>query len=132
MYNCDNTTIESNLISSNGNNGIELHYGNNDDIIDNFIQFNTKEDIRCENSGRLTFKNNTIQNSGSLEAGIWLYDCDRFLIESNIITGQWIGINIIYESDFNELINNYIDPGYYGILLQNEASDNLIYQNKVV
>ncbi|MHA1498931.1 MAG: right-handed parallel beta-helix repeat-containing protein [Promethearchaeota archaeon] len=133
MDNCDISKIYANLISNNGYRGLDIDKCNNDEIFDNFIQFNMDDDVFCDDSTYLIFKNNTIQNSDAYENSLFLWDCDNCIIENNIMTGNWIGINLNQDSDSNEIINNFVDPGYYGILLNHiDDSGNVVYKNTII
>ena len=104
MVNCRNFTIEN------------THMNNNDFSI--LLAF-------CHDS---IIENNTITDT---TGETLLFACENITIQNNIIVDTFKAICLEYKSKNNIVRYNDISKNYVGISLFNNASNNLIYKNKV-
>ncbi len=139
LYNySNNNTISLNTITGSGyeNVGIYIYFNStNNSITHNTITMSSDVGLVYfqTNSGINTFDGNTINQSESSAGAVVLYGRNNdLIISNNIITSEYVGINIIGSNNNRTiLLNNNITGDYWDIYDTSSAGDinYLIYNN---
>ncbi len=148
---CNDTLIKKNIIN-NCINGIYQKGGRNSIIIDNDLDDNTAG-LDLENTDFNYIENNTANNNGNY--GIWLdFYCENNTIVGNQATYNGLGgIHIrnsynttLFNNTFTnnnrgielfgakdtKILENYLLDNYFGVLIQQNAINNLVRNNSIV
>ncbi|WP_292464787.1 NosD domain-containing protein [Methanolobus sp.] len=121
-----NSNILDNINVNNNYYGIFLRNSTNNNLISNIISSNGWDGISLYSSSELNnVNNNTISSNGC--DGIYLdYSGNNTLSNNTIINNPEIGINL-YESADNNIINNSVNNNtYQGIYLEDSTNNTLI------
>ena len=149
----NNNTISGNIITQCDETGIELVESHDNIISENTITFNDYYGIFVQYSQRNTISDNIISNNVD---GIYIaFYCNNNIISGNNFTSNWASSITLRSSDDNivvgnnvSLTNNYgiylldatgcvikennVFENKYGIYVDNDANDNIIYHNNLI
>ena len=126
-----------NCTVTNFTNGIELLYGNNNNINHNILSLNDGDGLYLTSSSNNTITDNTINSNENIGSGIILDGSSHYNeISYNDVNSSWNGILIHGNNDFNILSYNEIKGNQYGITLDEGTPgprpDNNIFNENVV
>jgi parallel beta-helix repeat protein len=148
LFNCTNITAQ-NLNISNNDQGIQLASTTNSTITQNTINANERQGIAVYGSNNNTISHNSITNTGDGTIGNFVasryWEISHFEnpgigiygSHNNIISGNYIAKNeqgiILWSSSENEITaNNITENKAFGIRLQGNTTDNIIYHNSFI
>lgn len=125
MYLWESSTanIANSEVASTGNNGIQINYGNGNNI-QNTTFMNNSKDISLTDSDENDIVDNFINNSG----GIHISFSDRTDILNNNISHSSYGLYLIGSHEDN-IIGNNISYSNYGLYLQGSRENNIMDNN---
>jgi len=132
---CTNNEISDNLCSDNKRYGIQVWINSNyNTISNNDCRKNLLSGILVGASHCNIISQNTCKKNG--ESGISIIDLYEMNAENNIIYGNTINNNLkgIFFSnvDNNDILRNFIYKNTYGIILDIECENNLVYHNNLI
>ena len=106
-------TLRNNIFSSNNRTGISLHNSDNCTITNNICSSNGGSGISLRYSSNCTISDNTCTENHN---GFYIFVSRDNALRKNTITGNMVGIQVMFESPNNKAHNNDIfDNSIYGI-----------------
>ncbi|MDY6965908.1 MAG: NosD domain-containing protein, partial [Halobacteriota archaeon] len=124
LDNSDNNGLMNNTVIG-GHNGIWLWHSNGSILLNNVVSY-SKYCLPLSGSSHNKLINNTASYGGY---GISLSSSSNNILTNNTASDNWYGA-LLGETDNNELTNNTISNNSgYGIYLEEDSSNNTIYNN---
>lgn len=135
LNNTSNGTIINNIITSNMGYGVRLIQSNNNTLKLNSIVDNSYMAIGLEQSNNNTINLNDCNYNGidlSSGYGIGLVFSDYNNVSLNTASYNKVAGFILFNSSFNEIIQNIGNENYYGIFCANYSTHNQVISNRFI
>jgi parallel beta-helix repeat protein len=127
----NNNIFHQNNASSNGVSGIRIEYSHHNQITGNFVGWNNNHGIVLSYSYEDTVLSNHLLYNG--DKGLRLESTNNTNIQENIAEGNWAGISLSSQSDFNVILDNDLlsngDAWGGGGIMLDGSDNNEIHNN---